>query len=297
MAVTREMKAGRALLLAVLVLLLPAPALAWSQLGHWLVGELAEQQLTAAARAQVRRLLAAEAEPTLGGVASWADALRQSDPPRFRETSRWHFINARSAGCAFDLARDCPDGQCVVMAIEQQQRVLADVSLPLEQRRDALKFIVHLVGDIHQPLHASDRNDSGGNRFQVRLTAAPSTEGRTRAGSRGTTTGTNLHSVWDYHVLASSGQDRNELAVRLGEAVPRAASSASASDTAARVSGTPLEWARETCALLDSEAIYPVTNALDRHYLEAHRPLAERRIVQAAARLAALLNATLAPAR
>lgn len=287
------MKTGRAWLLAVLVLLLPAPALAWSQLGHWLVGELAEQQLTAAVRAQVRRLLAAEAEPTLGGVASWADALRQSDPPRFRETSRWHFINARSAGCAFDLARDCPDGQCVVAAIEQQRRVLSDVSLPLEQRRDALKFIVHLVGDIHQPLHASDRNDSGGNRFQVRLTTAPSTEGR----SRGTTTGTNLHSVWDYHVLASSGQDRNALAARLGEAVPRAASSASASDTAAREAGTPLEWARETCGLLDAEAIYPVTNALDQHYLEAYRPLAERRIVQAAARLAALLNATLAPAR
>lgn len=285
----RELRLRRAPLLAVLALLvLPGTALAWSELGHWLVGELAEQQLSAAARAQVRRLLEGEAEPTLGGVASWADALRQSDPSRFRETSRWHFINARSAGCTFELARDCPDGQCVVAAIERQRRILADASRPPGERRDALKFLVHLVGDIHQPLHASDRKDQGGNRFQVRLGRTPATDGRT-GGSRRTTTGTNLHSVWDYHVLDSAGQGRREMAARLRSLVP--------ASPAAAVADAPLEWARETCALLDAEAIYPAGNVIDQGYLESHRPLAERRIVQAATRLAALLEATLVPPR
>ncbi|HWL63600.1 MAG TPA: S1/P1 nuclease [Steroidobacteraceae bacterium] len=284
----------RATLYAVLILLLPARALAWSETGHWLVGKLAETQLTMQARAEVRRLLAGEQDPTLGGVAAWADALRQSDPARFRATSRWHYINARNAGCGFDLARDCADGQCIVAAIEEQRRLLADPGQKLERRRDALKFIVHLVGDIHQPLHASDRNDSGGNRFQVQLTTAPSTAGRTRGGTRATAVGTNLHSVWDYHVLASAGQGRDGLAARLREALP----APPVGSSAARPSvNAPLEWALESCALLDAQAIYPAEHVLDHRYLDAHRSLAEQRIVQAATRLAVLLNATLAAPR
>ncbi len=286
--------AWRAILCAVLVLL-PAHALAWSEVGHWLVGELAEPQLTSQARAEVRRLLAGEEDPTLGGVAEWADALRQSDPVRFRATSRWHYINARNAGCGFDLARDCVDGQCVVAAIEAQRRILADAGQELDRRRDALKFIVHLVGDVHQPLHASDRKDSGGNRFQVRLTtaspAASSTTEPRRGGTRGATLGTNLHAVWDYHVLASAGQGRDRLAARL-----RGVLSSPAGPTAGTSSALPpLQWALESCALLDG--IYPAGHMLDQHYLEAHRPLAERRVVQAALRLAALLNATLTTPR
>ncbi len=279
--------------LTLLLMLLPGRALAWSEPGHWLVGELAEEQLTSSARAEVRRLLAGEAQPTLGGVAGWADALRASDPPRFRATSRWHYINASRAGCGFDLARDCPDGQCIVAAIEQQRRILADPGQPLGLRRDALKFIVHLVGDIHQPLHASDRRDSGGNRFQVRLTAAQApdaAQARTRGGNnRDGATGTNLHAVWDYHVLASAGLVRERHAARLRGVMTSLPASASAI--------TPLEWARESCALLDAESIYPPTHVLDHRYLEAHRPLAERRVVQAAARLAAMLNAALAAPR
>lgn len=274
----------RAIVCAALVLLLPAPALAWSETGHWLVGKLAESGLTPQSLGEVRRLLQGEQDPTLAGVAAWADALRQSDPARFRATSRWHYINARQAGCGFELARDCADGQCVVAALEEQRRVLADAGQPLARRRDALKFIVHLVGDIHQPLHASDRNDSGGNRFQVQLNAAPSSAGRRPGDTRGAS-GTNLHSVWDQQVLASAGQGRERLAARLREALPSPAS----------VTGTtafaPMEWARESCAMLD--AIYPAEHVLDHRYLDAQRPVAEQRIVLASVRLAALLNATL----
>src|SRR5690606_22126940 len=149
--------------------LMAPPAQAWSELGHRMVGDLAALRLDVTAREQVDWLLEGEGEPTLGGVAGWADALRRLDPPRFRITSRWHYINARGGGCAFDEARDCADGGCIVTAINTQRRILADRGESREARRDALKFLVHFVGDVHQPLHAGSREDAGGNGFQVSL--------------------------------------------------------------------------------------------------------------------------------
>ena len=95
-----------------------APALAWSALGHRLVGELAERHLGPAAEAQVKLLLAGEADPTLAGVADWADRLRDLDPERFKATSKWHYVNTPpGADCGYVPPRDCPDGQCVIGAI------------------------------------------------------------------------------------------------------------------------------------------------------------------------------------
>jgi hypothetical protein len=74
--------------------------------------------LTPAARAQVDSLLAGEHVPTLGGVASWADELRNTDPARFQDTSAWHYIDSKDHSCVLVLKRDCPDGNCVVAAIE-----------------------------------------------------------------------------------------------------------------------------------------------------------------------------------
>jgi hypothetical protein len=266
------------MLAVAVVVCLPVPAMAWSALGHQLVGDLAEDQLSQASRGEVRRLLADEAEPTLGDVATWADALRHSDAARFRATSRWHYINAKGGGCGFDLARDCPDGDCIVAAIDAQRRLLGDRAQPLALRRDALKFIVHLVGDLHQPLHAGNREDSGGNGFQVSLRRNAG-EGRDRP------LGTNLHTVWDQHVLASADLDREQFAARLRKQSAR---------PGAIGAGAPLAWAVESCTLIDRERVYPDSHSINETYLAAQLPLAERQIVIAAARLAALLNAELA---
>src|SRR5690606_28211337 len=155
---------------ALLTLAASPAALAWSALGHRMVGELAQRHISPAAQAQVALLLAGESDPTLAGVADWADRLRDLDPERFKATSRWHYVNTPpSHDCDYEPARDCPDGQCVIGAIEAQRAILADRSQPLEARRDALKFIVHFVGDVHQPMHANNRDDLGGNRYQVSL--------------------------------------------------------------------------------------------------------------------------------
>ena len=265
---------------------LGAPAFGWSQLGHNLIGDLAELELTPATREQVRELLAGESEPTLGGIASWADSLRYSDPARFRATSGWHYINAQGGGCAFDLARDCPDGNCIVAAILAQERVLSDLAQPRAARRDALKFVVHLMGDLHQPLHAGSREDSGGNRFQVSLRTSIEPEDYARASYRDGVMGTNLHALWDYYVLAAAGLDRRQYFAHLNSRMDMR--------PARPNRATPMSWARESCALVESQQLYPPTHTMDHTYLDARRRFAEGRITTAAARLAAVLNAALA---
>lgn len=270
---------------AFLVLLLAAPlAFGWAGLGHRMVGELAQRHLTPQALAEVQTLLAGEPDPTLAGVAMWADDLRNNDPPRFKATSKWHYINAQGGGCGFEVARDCPNGDCVVAAIERQRAILADRGQPLEARRDALKFLVHLVGDAHQPMHAGNRTDAGGNGYQISLATALEPEAYARDKYVDGVMGTNLHSVWDYYVLGERGLSLPQYADRL-DALPW--------PTAPELLSPPLAWAKESCRLIDARGLYPESHKMDHRYPDAMRPLAEQRVRQAAYRLAALLNQTL----
>ncbi|GHC00101.1 S1/P1 nuclease [Thermomonas carbonis] len=280
------------LIAALLCLGAISTAAAWGRLGHGLVGELAQRHLDAKARAEVAALLAGEPDPTLAGVASWADDLRDNDPQRFKATSRWHYINAEGGGCGFELARDCPDDNCVVGAIEAQRAILADRSQPIEARRDALKFIVHFIGDAHQPMHAGSRTDSGGNGFQISLRTPIEPEAYARSKYVDGVMGTNLHSVWDYYILAGRGLGLQAYSDKL-DALPWPPTPAPSTHDF-----MPLAWTGESCRLIDARGIYPPDDrhAMDSAYLDAMRPLAEQRVRQAAWRLAQLLNQTLGDA-
>ena len=283
----RPVSAKRAAVLlaaALATLILAGPAGAWAVLGHRMVGERAQRHLHPVAQAEVARLLAGEKHPTLAGVATWADDLRNEDPERFKATSRWHYINAKGGGCAFDIERDCPDGNCVVVAIEKQRAILADRSQSLEARRDALKFLVHLVGDAHQPMHAGNRTDAGGNGYQISLATALEPEAYARDKYVDGVMGTNLHSVWDYYVLGERGLGLPQYAEKL-DALPW--------PPAPEALSAPLAWAKESCRLIDARGIYPDAHKMDHGYPDAMRPLAEQRVRQAAYRLATLLNETL----
>jgi hypothetical protein len=259
--------------------------MAWSALGHKLVGELAQRHLTPHARAEVKRLLAGEPNPTLAGVATWADTLRDNDAERFKHTSRWHYVNFPRGDCNYVPERDCKNGECVVAAIEAQRKILADRSQPLAARRDALKFIIHFVGDVHQPLHASDRADKGGNDFQISLRTDIEPEAYARDRYVGGVMGTNLHSVWDYYVLAERRLDLDDYADKLDrQPWPPALD---------RGAVGPAAWAGESCRLVDAHQLYPASHKMDRSYPDAQRPLAEQRVRVAAYRLATLLNETL----
>lgn len=257
-------------LLAACLLLVCTPVFAWSEFGHQLVGELAERQLSETARVQIAELLRDEPDTTLASIAAWPDTVR--DLPQYKATSPLHYVNIHDAACRYDAARDCADGRCIVAAIPLYAAQLADPSLPPEQRAEALKFLVHFVGDVHQPLHAGNRADKGGNEFQINLGGE----------------GTNLHSVWDYHILRSAKLDLATYADRL-DARRREAPGLANGDAAA--------WAMESCSMLASRAIYPdKPGKLDPSYLVRTRPDVESRVIQASERLATLLEQALGAA-
>ncbi|MDC8013658.1 S1/P1 nuclease [Tahibacter soli] len=244
---------------------LAAPALAWGPLGHRTVAGLADRQLSDAARAEVQALLKPDNERTLVDVATWADDLRDTDPGLYRQTSRQHYVNFRDDQCRYDASRDCRGGECVVGALEKYTAILADRSNSRAERADALRFVVHFVGDVHQPLHASFKPDKGGNTVQVRY-------GRQNW---------NLHGVWDGLLLNSTHLSWPKYVNRLS------------GGRDAERGGTPERWAEESCAIVRDGDIYPAGNKIDDAYLERERPVAEQRLRAAGARLAALLNKTL----
>ena len=278
-----------AFLLAVALALLPLPAHAWGPLGHRLVALLAWDDLTPQARRQVEILLRGEPDPTLAGIASWADDLRKHDPVLGRTSARWHFVNLGEHDCAYEQVLDCPGGNCVVEAIRAQAAILANPERTHAERLQALKFVVHFVGDVHQPMHAGDRPDAGGNGFQISLTTPIEPEAYARAKYVDGVMGTNLHSVWDYYILASNNLSLRQYSDRLDKLpwppypVP------------SKYDVMPLAWAGESCRLIDARGLYPPEDrhTMDHAYLDAMRPLAEQRVRQAAWRLAQLLNQSL----
>ena len=146
----------------VLVCLAPLRANAWGGTGHRIVAMIAEGRLTPRARAEVRRLLGNNV--SLSSVAVIGADLRSSRP----ETGNFHFVDIPiESNGTFDPARDCEPsqrGDCVLAALERFRAELADESQSRGRRAFALKFIVHLVGDMHQPLHCAEHaGDRGGN--------------------------------------------------------------------------------------------------------------------------------------
>ncbi|MGY1530335.1 S1/P1 nuclease [Luteimonas sp. A649] len=248
-------------------------ALAWSAEGHRIVARIAEANLTPEARAEVDRLLADEPEPTLAAISTWADEQREKDPDFARMTARWHYINF-DGRCGFEPPRDCRGNNCIVTQANLKFRTLADPQAEDASRAAALKYVVHFVGDLHQPLHASPRDDKGGNDYQVNLDGE----------------GSNLHRIWDGTILA-----RRELAA---EAYAAELMQTPLPDDPTLGSDRPiLEWALESCRLVEAGDIYPAdgAHAIDTAFLDERRPLAERRLREAGHRLAALLNYALAP--
>jgi hypothetical protein len=169
----------------VIVLLLVSAAavraIAWGAEGHRVVARVAWSQMTDAAKHAAQRLLGEEDFVT---SSNWADEIRSGRP----ETYNWHFVDIPYDAKTYDAARDCKPtekGDCIIAELTRAQHAVGDASLPIDQRKEALKFLIHFVGDLHQPLHTIDNQDLGGNK--VHLTIG----GRT----------TNLHAVWDTGII------------------------------------------------------------------------------------------------
>jgi nuclease S1 len=248
-------------------LFLPAAALAWGSHSHELVAEIAARHLEPTARGEVERLLGDRADLAMRDVATWADQIREQ--PKFRDTGPMHYVNFERGVCRYDARRSCRNGRCVVAAIGDYVKRLADRNASDHDRAEALAFVIHFVGDIHQPLHAGWRDDRGGNDVQVRV-------GRK---------GTNLHALWDDALARQARLRVREHADKL-LATPLAKEQLSWQDTA------PVAWAVESCRLI-ADDLYPQSPDIDETYLKRTLPIAENRIELAGRRLAVLLNTIL----
>ena len=291
-AAQRRCRQRRAATAAALLALAYSPlALAWGPQGHRAVGAIADRLLTPPAHAAVTRLLADDLDrfgnpsgrTSLEEVSVWADEL-QGTPAAH---ARWHYDNLAVCG-ATDLARACRDGECASEQLKRQLALLADTRAPARQRNEALKWVVHLVADLHQPLHAADNNDRGGNEVQVAL-AGVHTRGRE-----------SLHRAWDNDLVKLA------LGARNGQQVPRdidALAGQARALVAEAGQGSPDEWLSQANNLARNIAYrYPGFTCgaaprdfvrLDAAYVEAARGVVRERLLLAGARLANLLNQTL----
>ena len=283
---------ARAAFAVILVLIAPA-VLAWGPQGHRTIGAIADRLLTPGAHAAVLRLLEDDrdkfGEPsgrtTLESVSEWADELHGTEAAR----PSWHYDDVPICGSE-EKARYCPDGQCNTEQLKRLIGVLGDTRAAARERNEALKWVVHLVGDIHQPLHAADNHDHGGNLVPVAL------EGMRTRGHE------NLHRAWDNDLvqLALHAPNRQQ--------PPRDidALAGEAANLEREVGqGTPDSWARESNNLARNVTYhYPgfACNSvpagimvLDAAYLADAGVVVRERLLLAGARLANLLNRTLAP--
>jgi hypothetical protein len=273
-----------------------SPARAWGDDGHEVIALIAERYLDPAVRGNVSALLAADPDsltaPTIDAAATWADKFRDSDRNGARQQTRhWHFVDLEISTPDLDracfgriplpsgtLASDGPAQDCIVDKLDQFAAELKSPTTNPSERIVALKFVLHLVGDLHQPLHASDDHDRGGN--------------AKRASASGLKAAT-LHHYWDTEFVDQLGPSPARITASLLARI-------SDSDVRAWSRGTPTDWEMESFRVAKDDAYgqLPVPNARgsyrlpDEYVAMATRDVAVQ-LSKAGVRLALMLNDTL----
>jgi hypothetical protein len=238
--------------LSVAAALTPGNALAWGDEGHKIVALIAYRHLAPSVQVEVDQMLSADPDhltvPDIASAATWADKYRDSDRnstnKRYQLTREWHFVDIEidnpdlSAACfgrptASTPASSGPAKACVVDRIGAFRDELKSLSRADPERVIALKFLLHLVGDVHQPLHAADHRDQGGNQVKVLF------------GNHNV--GVALHSFWDTEVVKRNGTDPTIVAETLDQVHGAQCDS--------WMSGTPSDWALESFSIA-KQAVY-----------------------------------------
>jgi hypothetical protein len=207
------------------ILNLPAPALAWGCQGHQVIALLAEKHLTPHALAMANEILAAyPIDPDLsryckeGGIDAMADASTWPDDVRLLrpQTPPWHYVDIPLGTTHREVEKFCdPKEGCVTRAIADEIAVLRSTDADAQKRADALRFLIHFVGDLHQPLHAVSNNDQGGNCVPVTFfDSKPQLRN-----PQNESYAPNLHGVWDTNLLAKAtpGKTVDQVAADLDE--------------------------------------------------------------------------------
>lgn len=250
------------------------PVLAWGDNGHRIVCAIAWDEMRPATRRKISKILAEKGgKVAFANSCNWADDIRADRP----ETAPHHFLNVAADAASVDLKRDCPPERgCVVTAIEQHLQTLR-ISRDPAARGEALRFVAHYIGDIHQPLHVGHVEDHGGNSIKGTFMGRPSS----------------LHHVWDFGLLEATGETWQQTAKRLRAQITPALRDVW-SDTGA------LDWAEESYAAVRAARVGYAMASQNFNwgdaYARANLPVAEMRIKMAGVRLAQTLEITLSRA-
>jgi hypothetical protein len=269
---------NRKILLAAAVLaIVPSPAFAWGKTGHRVIAAIADTQLSGLARAHIREILGGA--ESLDEAATWPDEMRSAPGDFWQKTATpWHYVTLN--GITYDHAP--PEGDALE-ALARFRHTLQDPNASLADKQLALRFVVHLVGDLHQPLHVGKCCDKGGNDVKVTWFGKPS----------------NLHASWDSAIVDDEQLSFSELAAKLDRHI-------SSVDVVAWWDINPRDWISESAQY--REQIYANIPApklpkdrklkkgevplpdLSYDYVFKFTPLMEKRLSQAGVRLAAYLN-------
>ena len=255
---------------------LPILSFAWGPEGHRVVADLARQRLNPTALRQIRELLGND---DLAAISTWADEIRNQRP----ETSGWHYVDIPWNAASFSPGRDCyrPDSHhpssredhhnCVVDRIEIFQQVLADHHASTAEREEALKFLVHFVADLHQPLHAI-AEARGGNQISI------VEFGRRQCGRRPC----NLHYAWDMELLEHSGRSEQDYVAYLNRFIVE-------KHLQAESGGTPEAWANQSFQLAKRVWLQD-SGSVDEAYYRNNIGVVDMQLARAGLRLATILN-------
>ena len=243
-----------------IVLMSPATASAWGPTGHRVIGAIAENHLSRNAQKAVHGILGDE---SLAMAATWMDEVRSDRA--YDYTRDWHWVTIPD-GSTYAAAVKNPNGDAVE-AIDRMVAALKSDTLSSERKVFCLKVLVHLVGDLHQPLHVGSGDDKGGNSFQVQWFGK----------------GSNLHRVWDSGLIDEEGLSYSELAAALDHV------SKAGMDQLVR--GSAADWAQENIAY--RQQIYPPEKGANLGYAYKYDnwALVEKQLLTGGIRLAGLLNA------
>jgi nuclease S1 len=264
---------------AALTCTLIAPAAAWGPEGHSIVAEIAQRRLTPEGAGMVATLLGRG--HSLASIASWPDDMRDERP----ETANWHFVDIPISVRAYKQDRDCsPDkkkGDCIILELGRVKDDLACGSG--DKKVEALKFAVHFLGDIHQPLHTVDES-LGGNGVKVELFMRGETCTGTCEPKR---IASNFHSAWDEGLIKAMVWDWGHYVDRLESGWLKGAEAHNPGIDG----GTPEQWANETHGFAPTVwNLRPADNTLDDRYLRDVLPILDRQLGVAGLRLAKFIN-------
>lgn len=234
-------------------------ALFWGQIGHRTIGHIADGMLTRKAQKQVKRVLGSE---TLAEVSTWMDEVRSDRAYDYATT--WHYCTIPD-GMTYETA-PTQEGGDVIWAIEKIIKELKEGQLSPEQEAINLKFLVHLVGDIHQPLHVGNGEDRGGNDVKVQWFGSS----------------TNLHSVWDSRMIDGKQFSYTELADWVNHP--------SKQEVKAWQAASVRDWAMESMSYRDQVYAIPENGRLSYVYSYENFDLVKLRVLQAGVRLAGIIN-------